>query len=394
MKKNILTLLLLVFTCSVFAQTVFFEGTLDQAIKKAQDERKYLFVDCYTDWCSWCKVADTTTFQSAEVGNFLNKRFVAIKLDMERNEGIDLGMRYRVFGFPSFLIFSPEGFIVNRFFGYTKDDSEFVSKLKNGMAEEKKYRYKSNIKDLVKLPDFYTKSFTNKDQDHKRESPEPLQIEKWLSNQTDLSSEVAWCVISRFKVDNATTEQFLGTLTKYRKLYGEEEVRNKVVDIANDKFDELMDKDREHALDAAVKFLDKYLIDEKEKQNFKENFQLKYAEIVGNWKLYLKVASRKIYEGSIKIHLNEANSFAWTLYKKSDNLEVLSAARDWMSRVVEIDPSYAFTDTYAALLYKTGAYDEAATVALSAIEIGKANDEKTDETEELLEKIRKAQKKK
>jgi thioredoxin-related protein len=386
--------LLLVITGSVFAQTVFFDGTLDQAIIKAQEERKYLFVDCYTDWCGWCKVADETTFKSETVGNLLNKRFVSIKLDMEREEGIDLGMKYRVFGFPSFLIFSPDGYIVNRIFGYTKNDWDFIERIKDGISDENKYRYQSNIRDGIKLPEFYTKSFANKDKDRKRVNPDPLQVTKWLKGQSDLLSEVAWCVISRFTLEDDMRWQFMRDVPKYRKAYGNEEVKNKVMSIANITFNEGMDKDPDRALEEVLNLLKRSLVEEKEKEDAQRYFQLKHAEALENWALYLKIASAQVYSGGIKTHLDEANTYAWTLYKKSDDIIALSTARDWMSRVVEADPTYAYTDTYAALLYKTGAYDEAASVALRAIEIGLANDEKVGETEQLLEAITKAQKKK
>jgi tetratricopeptide (TPR) repeat protein len=188
--------------------------------------------------------------------------------------------------------------------------------------------------------------------------------------------------------------QFMRDVPKYRKAYGNEEVKNKVMSIANITFNEGMEKDPDRALEEVLNLLERSLVEQKGKADAKRHFQLKYAEALENWKLYLKIASAQVNAGSIKTHLDEANTYAWTLYKKSDDIIALSTARDWMSRVVEANPTYAYTDTYAALLYKTGAYDEAASVALRAIEIGLANDEKVEETEQLLEAIKKAQKKK
>ena len=51
------------------------------------------------------------------------------------------------------------------------------------------------------------------------------------------------------------------------------------------------------------------------------------------------------------------------------------------------EPSYVYIDTYAALLYKTGKLSEAKAQAKLAIKVGKADGEKTTETEKLLMQI-------
>ncbi|MFN7311962.1 MAG: hypothetical protein ACK5UI_00630 [Bacteroidota bacterium] len=53
-------------------------------------------------------------------------------------------------------------------------------------------------------------------------------------------------------------------------------------------------------------------------------------------------------------------------------------------------PTYNYFDTYAALLYKTGKLEEARVQAKFAIKIGKADGEKTAETEKLLTGIEQA----
>ena len=94
------------------AQTKFFDGNYHEALLAAQERGKYLFVDCYTDWCGWCKVADKKTFAAEDVGEFLNEHFVSVKVDMERGKGVRLGMKYRVASYPTYLIFSPKGKLV------------------------------------------------------------------------------------------------------------------------------------------------------------------------------------------------------------------------------------------------------------------------------------------
>lgn len=58
---------------------------------KAKKENKKILVDCYTDWCGWCKVMDRNTFTDSQVIQFINKNFIAVKLnpEVERNYKFD-----------------------------------------------------------------------------------------------------------------------------------------------------------------------------------------------------------------------------------------------------------------------------------------------------------------
>jgi thioredoxin-related protein len=59
-------------------------------IKEAEsiknNDKKYYFVDVYTEWCGWCKVMDRETFSQKEVIDFMNKNFHNIKFDAEQRE--------------------------------------------------------------------------------------------------------------------------------------------------------------------------------------------------------------------------------------------------------------------------------------------------------------------
>lgn len=50
------------------------------AIKK----NKIVLVDAYTDWCGWCKKMDRDTYANPEVIKRLNKDFIAIKFNPEK----------------------------------------------------------------------------------------------------------------------------------------------------------------------------------------------------------------------------------------------------------------------------------------------------------------------
>ena len=372
------------------AQVNFFDGSLQQAVTKAKDENKFLFVDCYTDWCYWCKVADSTTFQSEVVAKCMNKGYVAIKLDMERGEGRDLGMKYRVFGYPTFLVFNSEGQILSSTSGYIKDDEKFVLALKSATAGEPEYHYKSHINDKVALPDFYTASFKDADSDKKVVSPKQEEVNAWLMKQEDLTTEVAWNVMRKFELDIQNMKRFVEDIKMFRKLYGNEEVDSKVVNIASGMLETSIEKKDESSLKDIKEFIDTYHSEEN-REKVKLKFNLRYAEKTENWKIYARVAQAIIDLDGLKNNLDQVNSFAWTLYSDCDDQSILKDAVAWMQTVVKAEPNYARQDTYAALLYKTQQYELALVAADEALILGEKQGQEVTETKELIGKIKAAQ---
>ena len=51
---------------------------------KAQAEGKVAVIDCYTDWCGWCKRMDKNTFGNDSIARRMNSDFVAIKFNPEK----------------------------------------------------------------------------------------------------------------------------------------------------------------------------------------------------------------------------------------------------------------------------------------------------------------------
>lgn len=108
----------------------FLACTLDEAFRRAATEGKLVFLDCQTVWCGPCRAMAKNVFSLPRVGDFMNSRYVALKMDMETGEGPDVGHRYEVKAYPTMLILDAEGHELHRIVGY-RDASALIEELSN-----------------------------------------------------------------------------------------------------------------------------------------------------------------------------------------------------------------------------------------------------------------------
>ena len=64
-------------------------GWSDEALKKAKDENKPIFLSIGYSACHWCHVMAHESFENNDVAEFMNEHFVNIKVDREERPDID-----------------------------------------------------------------------------------------------------------------------------------------------------------------------------------------------------------------------------------------------------------------------------------------------------------------
>lgn len=147
----------------------------EQVINKAGMENKYIFVDCYTTWCAPCKKMDELVFRDKEVVSFINKKYLAIKIQMDSSlrdddhvkswygEASKFKEEYRIHSYPTFLFFNPQGELVEKVSGFKRKDN-LIDIAKSALLPGQKYvdqfsgfyslidQYKRGIKYYSKMP--------------------------------------------------------------------------------------------------------------------------------------------------------------------------------------------------------------------------------------------------
>ena len=132
------------------------EGTLfKDAVAKAKQTNKLVFLDCYTSWCGPCKMMSNTVFPQEKVGAYMNPRFVNIKIDMEKGEGVELAKRLQISAYPTFIIFNGDGNEIGRFLGGCDADA-FIKKVEQASTDNTSAEMDKRFADGERDPEFLT----------------------------------------------------------------------------------------------------------------------------------------------------------------------------------------------------------------------------------------------
>jgi len=96
----------------------FFSGTWKEALKKAKNENKIIFLDAYATWCGPCKMMKRKTFTDKAVADFYNQNFVSLAVDMEKGEGPALASKFNVTSYPSLIYIRSDGSAIGKAVGF------------------------------------------------------------------------------------------------------------------------------------------------------------------------------------------------------------------------------------------------------------------------------------
>lgn len=62
--------------------------SFEEAIEKNKKNPKKIFVDLYTNWCTWCSRMEKVTFENPVIAEYINENFYAVKFDAETKQDI------------------------------------------------------------------------------------------------------------------------------------------------------------------------------------------------------------------------------------------------------------------------------------------------------------------
>ena len=126
---------------SLMAQGVKWETNLEAAKARAKAEHKLIFMDVWTEWCSWCLKLQKDTFPSPAPQAVLARVVpLSVKTQLrDRTPTADnyIEAKYQLEGFPALFVLDAEGKVVAQQPGYLPPD-QFAAWLSGAIAPAKR----------------------------------------------------------------------------------------------------------------------------------------------------------------------------------------------------------------------------------------------------------------
>lgn len=116
LRLTLLTLMGIAWAAPASGQEIRWRYEYGSARIEAQRSGRPLFLDFSTEWCTYCKKLDVTTFRDAEVVRLLNEHFVPVKLDGNREKRLVEVLQLQ--GYPTLIVAGPDGRILKTIEGF------------------------------------------------------------------------------------------------------------------------------------------------------------------------------------------------------------------------------------------------------------------------------------
>ncbi len=384
MKKLIIVFLLCRLT-SVNAEEgiQFFKGTFSEALVKANEQHKLLFVDCYTTWCGPCKWMSANVFTDKAVSNSFNQNFICVEIDMEKGEGLDIAKKYSVKNYPTYLWIDQAGKQVHRSVGSTSS-GEFLAiagkaKDPNKNLSYMQSQYEKGNREPELLLNYASSLKTAYDMSYQTVADEYFRT----LPEKDLTEAKNWNAILEFtpNINSYTYGAMTKMLPSLNERYGKDSVQ--VV------FDELAISSLSFARQQKDSILLKKAIAKLKESNNKELFkqglseEMNYYKGNKNYSMYAELAHDYINKHFLD-DPKKLNAVCWTYFQHINDKNQLAEAEKWIAQSVALEDKYYNTDTYANLLKKLGKKKEAIVMANHAIELAKKEGEDFSSSQDLL----------
>lgn len=107
------------------AKAITWHQSLPEAFAEAQQRNTLIVVDCYADWCHWCKQLDADTLSNPTVQTRL-RDFTLARINTDQQPAV--AQRYGVSGLPTTLVLNAQGTVVLNHSGYMSPD-EYLNML-------------------------------------------------------------------------------------------------------------------------------------------------------------------------------------------------------------------------------------------------------------------------
>ena len=355
----------------------FIHEKFGEAIEKARAENKLVFIDAYTTWCGPCKQMDKSTFSDEDVAVFFNEKFVNLKLDMERGDGLTIQQRYKISAFPTLLFLNADGEVVHKALGF-QDAEQMLALGKVALGSDQTLsawvsRYEKGEREPKFLKEYASKLLETYD-DSRAEV-----AEAYLATQTDRFTPENLDFSMRFTegVESPRFAFLVANKKAFEKKFTKDEISLKIEELVSDF---LLNEKNLPTLGRADSLIRSVYPEKADRMS--KNYRLSYYRLKGERDNYATAAVQ--YYKKYDDNADELSETATTFLEQIDDKKMLKKALNWAKTAANKQETVANQLLVAQLYQKLEKTKKAKKAAENALELGQKLGQNYDEVTEFL----------
>lgn len=243
------------------------EQNYEKALKLASKQDKLIFVDFYTTWCKPCKKLDQLIFKNDSISKILEKDFILLKYNAEKDKTFHLSKKHHVMSYPTAVILNKNGYLINRKYGFPGNNFETISKqvlefTDKSIALNKQNKILkgySNTIDISKYPKFYI-DYVNRD----NIKIDSTKFNAYWKKKNNVLSEEYFSTLLYFgrDVPEKNIDDAFKNRKNYLKLFGKTNADILFYFLGSSKFEKAIANNSKVAFEEATSFIKQCLDEE------------------------------------------------------------------------------------------------------------------------------------
>lgn len=352
----------------------FFHGTWKEALEEAKKQDKIIFVDAYAVWCGPCKKMAKNVFTQKKVGDFYNKNFLNVKLDMEKGEGRKFRQKYPVTAFPTLF-----------FIDYT---GELVLKMKGAQQVEPLIKLGKSALSKIDRSKEYAVAYESGDRSpeliynyvkalNQAGKPSLKIANEYLSTQKNLDTKenLAFILVAASEADSRIFNLLIDKRKQLEAIHGGPAVAAQIEKACRNTAEKAIEFESEDLLEEATAKMKKHCPEKA--TAFTYNMEMDFCEKMGNSKEFVKAC----HNYAKKIAKNDSEQL-YTLVQGLErnfpnDAKAMAEAENLAAKAVKYgDSNYKYNHQYAYILHKNGKKTAALKAADQALSMAKESEKR------------------
>ncbi|MFR3851185.1 MAG: thioredoxin family protein, partial [Odoribacter splanchnicus] len=258
-----------------------------------------------TSWCGPCKMLAKEVFTDPEVAAFFNEKFVNVKVDMEKGEGMELKEQYKVSAYPTLNFIDGNGGLQHCVVGGMPADA-LIAQAKLALEGKGLIALQTLYVQGNRESQFIEDYLTALDMGNQAAEAEKVALD-YLGKieRAQLKEKANWDMFNKYinDVDSDIFRYVYDNRNEFAGLFGEKEVKAKIRKVWTLGANRYVTGEGEEVVydqkgfKKYVKRLSKADVDGK--TDIIENARMTNAEKLGDWKTYIALGSEQLKNGKV-----------------------------------------------------------------------------------------------